>query len=142
MSFTRSTSRSMIRWLIGALLFGQLAIAAYACQAWTSGAAGPDHSIVVSTPTHVTPDNAIPDCNDSMGANDPQSSNLCAEHCKAGDQSDHARSMVVPLPWLHALYESPRPPLRNPGRRPMAAPVSALVAASPPHAIVHCVLRT
>jgi hypothetical protein len=142
MSFTRSILRLIARGLIGAMLFGQLAIAAYACPTWTSDGARANQGSAVSTPSAVAQDSTIPDCDDSMGVTDPQWSNLCAEHCKAGDQSDHARSVVVPLPWLHALYASPRLPLRDPGRRPMAAPVSALVAAAPPHAIVHCVLRT
>ncbi len=141
MPFTRSLLRLIARGLIGAMLFGQVAIAAHACPAWTSGEARANHGSAVSTPSAAAQDDTILDCGDNMGVADPQSSNLCAEHCQAGDQSDHARSMVVPLPWLHVLYDSPWQPLREPGRQPLAAPLSALVATMPPHAIAHCVLR-
>lgn len=75
------------------------------------------------------------------GTLDPQNANLCAEHCKFGQQSDHSSSLTVPAILLMALYFSPlvRAPMAE--LRPTAATQSALVAASPPHTILHCCFR-
>jgi len=118
------------RGLIGLLLFSQLAIAAYACPALSAGLAG--GSAMQGSP-----------CADMVGATDTASSNLCAEHCKYGQQSDHAFTLTVPAVLLSALYPmTPWVPETVPPARPAAASLSALVAASPPHAILHCVYRT
>ncbi len=73
---------------------------------------------------------------------DSQNANLCAEHCKFGQQSDQASTLTVPAALLMALYVAPQvstAPLA--GLRPAAATPSALVAASPPHTILHCCFR-
>ena len=72
---------------------------------------------------------------------DPESANLCAEHCKQGKQSDLAPTLTAPVAMLTALYATtPTQPGKAPPR-PAAATLSALVAASPPHAVLHCVFR-
>ena len=148
---TRGLVRMVARGLIGMLLFAQLAIAAYACPALSAGLAGGSSS-EMSMPmaqdaaaqegTRSSAMQGSP-CADTVGATDTGSSNLCAEHCKYGQQSDHASTLTVPAVLLSALYpmtpwvpETAHPP------RPAAASLSALVAASPPHAILHCVYRT
>lgn len=73
---------------------------------------------------------------------DQDAANLCAEHCKLGQQSHEVPSAAVPLPLLTALYAVSVPPIDVPGPRPAATRIDALVAASPPLAILHCVSRT
>jgi hypothetical protein len=80
-------------------------------------------------------------CNDMTGAMDPSSPNLCAEHCKYGQQSDHAPTLNVPAAVLTALYVTPPVPVVASPPRAAADTMSALVAAAPPHAIAHCVFR-
>jgi len=75
------------------------------------------------------------------GAMDPTSANLCTEHCKVGQQSDQAPTLNVPAAVLTTLYATPPVPEPAPPPRAAAATMSALVAASPPHAILHCVYR-
>lgn len=136
----RSLLRSIAKFVVGALLFGQLAVAAYACpQAMpTPGPASQDLKTADSPPAASA---SMPGCDGSMGAMDPASPNLCAEHCKYGQQSDRASTVTVPVVALTALYSTPTVPAAAPPPRPAAASISALVAASPPHAIAHCVFR-
>jgi len=80
-------------------------------------------------------------CDDMIGAMDASSPNLCAEHCKQGQQSDKAPTLNAPAAVLTTLYATPLVPELAPPPRSAAATLSALVAASPPHAILHCVYR-
>lgn len=150
---TRGLVRMVARGLIGMLLFAQLAIAAYACPALSASLAGGSSS-EMSMPMVQDADAAAPEdargssmqgspCADMVGATDASSGNLCAEHCKYGQQSDHASTLTVPAVLLSALYPmTPWAPETPPPPRSAAASLSALVAASPPHAILHCVSRT
>ena len=131
---TRSWLRTVARGLVGVMLFAQMAIAAYACPALSSaGAAEMQMPASFAVP--------MPDCDAMTGAMDPSAANLCAEHCKSGQQSDQASTLSVPAVLLSVLYatalvtEPALPP------RAAAASISALVAASPPHTILHCVFR-
>ncbi len=72
---------------------------------------------------------------------DPTSPNLCAEHCRYGEQSDQTSTVSVPAAILYALYAAPMPLEVALPSRLATALMSALVAASPPHAILHCVYR-
>lgn len=126
--------RTVARGLVGVLLFAQMAIAAYACPALSSA---------VAAETQMPASFAVPmpDCDAMAGAMDPSAANLCAEHCKFGQQSDQASTLTVPAVLLSVLYttalvtEPALPP------RAAAASLNALVAASPPHTILHCVFR-
>ena len=135
---TRGFLRGLARGLIGVLLFAQLALAAYACPGLAASKAS--ESVMDSgAAAMVAP---MPGCDDMVGAMDPESANLCAEHCKQGKQSDQASTLTVPVAMLAVLYTmAPSLPGKVPAR-PAAATLSALVAASPPHAILHCVYRT
>ena len=137
---SRSLLRSIGRWLVGVMLIGQLAIAAHACPSWAQGAAaaGSGEAVLLAMPAADAATAAH--CDDPMGAADVQAANLCAEHCKVGDQGDRPAGLAVPAAWPVALYQSP--PLPEPPDRGQATWLSALVAASPPHAILHCVRRT
>ncbi len=143
----RSFLRTVARGLVGVLFMAQLAIAAYACPALASGGANmsmPEQSASsaergqADAGTSMAPSSG---CGDMVGAMDPSSPNLCAEHCKQGQQSDKAPTLNAPVAMLTALYAKPVAPEMAPPPRPAAATLSALVAASPPHTILHCVYR-
>ena len=143
---TRHFLREGCRALIGVLLFAQLAVAAYACPALLPAARlqAPIESTAVTAVTDGNPASAaLPvqqamDCSDMAGPMDTQFANLCAEHCHHGQQSDQAATLNVPAALLTALYATPL--AAEPSPRPAAEP-SALAAASPPLAILHCCFR-
>lgn len=149
---TRALVRMVARGLIGLLFFSQLAIAAYACPALSASLAGdssPAMFVPMAQDAAIAQEDArgfamqVSPCADMVGATDSGSSNLCAEHCKYGQQSDHSSTVSVPAVLLSTLYPmTPWAPETAPPVRPAAAFLSALVAASPPHAILHCVYRT
>ena len=119
--------QTLCRIVIGAVLWAQLAIAAYACPGLSSPA-----------PAEAMPCEgmAMP-----MGSTlDPAFPNLCAAHCHQGQQSDQVPSLAVPAVLWVALYATPpaTEPLMAP--RPMAEAVHPR-AAPPPHAILHCCFR-
>lgn len=132
--------------LVGSLLFAQMAIAAYACPSVPSMAG---QMSMMGSPeadaSNASVDSAgksVPNCDDiAIGNIDPQNANLCAEHCKVGQQSDQASTLSVPAVLLMALYFAPLVPAPVAELPPVAATPSALVAASPPHTILHCCFR-
>ena len=143
---TRGFLRALARGLVGVLITAQMAIAAHACPALLSpsavnqqiSAAG-DSADERREAILGTPMGRASNCDDVTGAMGPLSTNLCAEHCKYGQQSDHALTLNAPMAVLIALYTNllvPEPPPRL-----AAATMSALVAASPPHTLLHCVYR-
>jgi hypothetical protein len=134
---TRSFLRMICRMLIGVVLFAQLAVSAYACPGLSAAGA---QSVDTGTAAMAQ---AGMDCDDMAGSMDPSSATLCAEHCRQGHQSDQAATLTLPAVLLTALYTlslAPEPPALSP--RQAAEGISALAAASPPHAILHCCLRT
>lgn len=138
----RSRLRVMGLGLVAMLLMAQMAIAAYACPALLSEASGQIAPLVERgrLADAVMPMAQSSPCDEMVGATDLSSANLCAEHCKYGQQTDKAPTVNVPAAVLNALYASPLvrdlvPPPRSAG----AATESALVAASPPHTVLHCV---
>ena len=129
-SMTRRFVRRLALVLTGSLLFMQLALAAYVCPVLpTTGTGG--HDAVAAHP-----------CGDPLGAGDSALPSLCAEHCKADAQSDQVPTPVPPLAQLFTLYHLAPRADGTPPPRPAAAGLSALIAATPPHAILHCVRRT
>src|SRR5438552_19186798 len=85
---------------------------------------------------------AVGGCDQMPAQMDQASPNLCVEHCHTGQQSaDQVAAPAVSPALLTSLYTlSPTPQPAWPSGPP-AASLSALVAASPPHAILHCCLR-
>jgi hypothetical protein len=129
---TRDFLRTVCRALIGVVLFAQLAVSAHACPGLPSAA----------TPTAVAAtDHKLVNCEDMAGPMDPEFANLCAEHCHQGQQSDQAATLTVPAALLTALYITPLAPEPAVAPRPVAAATSALAAAAPPLAILHCCFR-
>jgi hypothetical protein len=145
---TRSFLRAVARGLVGVILSAQMAIAAYACPALLSPMAAHRQMPAAKLSPHQPSDASVgmpmartKHCDDMLGGIDTSSPNLCAEHCKYGQQSDHAPTLNTPTAVLAALYATPPVPVTAPPPRAAAATLSALVAASPPHAIAHCVHR-
>ncbi|MEO7244528.1 MAG: hypothetical protein ABIX12_05200 [Rubrivivax sp.] len=138
---SRSWRRSIARLLVGVLLFGQLMVAAYACLPAASAS-----TIAAATPASGAADAArdviSPGCDGAMWASDAAVTNLCAEHCKAGHQSDRAPHVTVPIIRSVAWTMNLPPPRTEPRRRAVACAPGERAAAAPPLAILHCVRRT
>jgi len=135
---TRRLLRRVAAGLVGVLLCAQMAVAAYACPLLASAMTPGVHNGDAMVAPAAAP---MANCENLTGAMDPSSPNLCAEHCKHGQQSDQAATLNVPAAVLTALYATTPVAVTAPPSRPAAATLSALVAASPPHAIAHCVYR-
>ena len=156
MRLLRSLRRPVIRAMIGVLLFAQMAIAAYACpnvtKAMLAGASmhsqvqeaiptDADHSIEASPTMGAA--NAAQSMPADCGQIDREAPNLCAEHCKQGQQSaDHTPSPTVAPALLTALYSVTLSTATPTAEAAYYAPGLLLQAAAPPHAIEHCCLRT
>ena len=135
---TRHFLRMVCRALIGVVLLAQLTVSAYACPGLTA-AGMMKSSSTASADADMQP---MANCDDmAAGQMDPEFATLCAAHCHQGQQSDQAATLTVPAVLLTALYLTPfaAEPIVEP--RPAAAATSALVAASPPHTILHCCFR-
>ena len=147
----RSLLRALAGTLVGVLLTAQISIAAYACPALLSPSATnmqmppvPPASAWLderSSAKAGMPMAQMSDCDDMAGGPEASYPNLCAEHCKYGQQSDQAPTVNVPVAVLSALYAISPVPVLAPSPRPTAATMNALVAASPPHTLTHCVFR-
>jgi hypothetical protein len=135
---TRHFLRSMCKLLAEMVLMAQLAVSAHACPGMQLPAAASMGSDQNGGGAAVQ---SMPGCADMQGAMDPSFANLCAEHCKHGQQSDQAPTLILPATLLTALYTTPPAPEPDAVPRPAAEAAAALVAASPPHAILHCCFR-
>ena len=129
MSFTRALSRQIGRMLIGVLLLAQFAVAGYACPGLSTMPAMASSDAVAMSP----------DCDQV----DRDAANLCAEHCRHGQQSvDTAPVPVMAAPTPALLYLLPLEPEPSLGSaRAFPAPDPVLAVRPPPHAILHCVYR-
>lgn len=144
---TRRSLRQVCRVLVGALLYGQVAIAAYACpQALPTKAMDMSAGVVMDAADKANDQTGAPTsvqmegCDGMLGAMDPPSGKLCAEHCNFGHQSDQAASVVLPAVLMTPLYVvTPMPPPSVASQR--AIDLSALAEAAPPLAILHCCFR-
>ena len=137
---TRIILRRICRALIAVVMLAQMAVSAYACPGLspgpTTGAA-----IASAAPLNGAIDDPAADCAGMTGPMDSDFANLCAEHCHQGQQSGQAATLSVPAALLTALYLTPLIPEPFVPPRPAAAVTSALAAASPPLAILHCCFR-
>jgi hypothetical protein len=111
---------------IFALLFAQWSVAAYACPLpATQGAdtmAGMDCEGMASQPDQASP-------------------NLCAEHCKYGEQGDQLRTPTVPAVSMISLYIVPLDSTITESSELVIVSSGLLAARPPPHTILHCCLR-
>ena len=138
---SRSLQRRVARWLVGVLLLAQMAVASYACPLLSAALqAGEAPQAVARQPAAQAMAAAMPDCSEMAGALDPGSANLCAEHCKYGQQSDQVPSLLLPVALLLVLYSTAAAPATVlPGAT--AAAQAARLAPPPGHAVLHCVYR-
>jgi hypothetical protein len=146
----RKRLQAVIGLLIGVLLLAQLAVAAYSCPGVVSmGAAVSMTGMNMAPPSDVgtaaldVNGTDLADCSGmALQARDPQNANLCAEHCRYGQQGDQTPSLTVPVVVLTALYavtQSIAAPAAMHSTDPTT--INARVAASPSHSILHCCLR-
>ncbi|WP_431273208.1 hypothetical protein ACQ858_13350 [Variovorax ureilyticus] len=145
---TRRILRMVGSALIGTLLFAQMAIAAYACPGLVAGSATELQMISSTVPASnaalLQSDQQATPCADMdmAGAMDSSSANLCAEHCRHNQQSDHVPTLTVPVVLLTTLFITPYATDVATPPRPAATVLGALASVDPPHAILHCCLRT
>ena len=128
-----SARRVISRLLIGAIVFAQLAVAAYACPGQS---AIPADDIATATVTTMGMD-----CDHMREAPDASAPSLCAAHCHNHEQSaDHAAAPDLPPALFSTLYWLAA---ATPVERASAAPCDVVLRAalSPPHAILHCCFR-
>ena len=141
--------------MIGILLFTQLMIAAYACpgllNSVPAGAGVRSQmqagALADSTRSEPAGQGMVADAAQKMPADcgqvDPEAPNLCAEHCKQGQQSaDHTPAPAVAPALLTELYRVTLSTASPVAEDAYYAPGLLLRAAAPPHAIEHCCLRT
>ena len=145
MSLSRALRQSVSRLLIGVVLFAQLAVASYACPGLkvmnsVGNGVAPTamHGVVADIAAEPA---AMPPGCDQM---DPDAANLCAEHCRQGQQSADTANVPVVSPgiptFLYSLQFEPQHSLGS-GRSFPASDARLDGAPEPPHAILHCVFR-
>ena len=132
MHLSHIASKCIGRLLIAVLLFAQFAVASYACPKMLN-AASPEQLAAQRA--------AMPaDCDQAGYA----PSNLCAEHCRYGEQT----SDTAPVPtvsgavlwWMYSIPDATTMPLTD-GRSFAAAEALWAAVPEPPHNILHCVFR-
>lgn len=139
MRLTRTLNQLICRVLVGVVLFARLAAGAYACPSLMGAgeAMGAASAVAMQAPAAMPPG-----CDQMQMQMDKKAPALCAEHCKLGHQSADATPAPVVLAGVPAvLYVLPPAiePMPGSGRAyPLA---DAVLAAPPPHAILHCVQR-
>ena len=131
---TRQVRRRLCGWLVVALLFMQMAAAAYACPRLTAGDAGAAMA-------------AMPDCaGASAMAMDPDQPQLCKVHCDQGTQAvtslpladaPSAPVLIAVLDWSSSAASMWAPPASPRVRLPAGAPPPG----SPPLFLSLLVLR-
>jgi hypothetical protein len=152
MAMNRTHLRALTALLIGVMLLAQMVVTAYLCPA-TSAALASASGVGVRVGASVPAAHALaslplaaadmPDC-PGMGAQgaDSNNPNVCVEHCRYGQQGDQASSLTLGSTVLLALYAvRPQAPLSMGTRGMCASTLSALVAASVPHTVLHCCFR-
>lgn len=146
MTITRKLSKLISHLLIGVMLLTQLAVASYACPGVSGGLGAPNPDAVssVATSSDASVQKSVGPSAD-RAAFDPDAANLCSEHCRSGQQSASTAPTHVVLAVAPALlYSLPVEPESNSAfvPRQSSAACVAFAAPPPPHAILHCVLRT
>ena len=158
MIMCRSFKQQICRVLTGALLFSQLAVAAYACPGIPAAAFldwNQSQSLAVSplaakdvgefaVADNVQANGAALSCEkmDRAIQTDRTTQNLCSEHCKYGQQStDRVSAPIPPAALLTTLYTTPLLSEAAIRIQPLAALEAPPPATSPSHTILHCCFR-
>lgn len=120
---------AVARIVIASLLFAQGAVAAFPCDP----VMGEARVAAAAQAPSLAPDEAC-----DMAAS---WANVCAEHCRYGDQSDQSAKAAVPEAVLVALYPI-APAVNDAARLPQSALSRDVPAApEPPKIVLHCCLR-
>lgn len=129
--FNQSTRRLIARIGIGALLFAQMALAAYACPV-SAGPAETSHAAMADD-THTV----MPGCDESGS----DGASLCLQHCQASGWSVQPTPQppVETVALLPVVFIEPMPPARELAPTTLAALLER--ATSPPLLLRFCVLR-
>ena len=128
-----SVQYTVCRLLIAAVLFAQMAVAAYACPSLVKSR--------LDSTTDATAAKTPGDCDHMAGMLDSASPGLCSAHCHNHEQSaDHADAPTLPPALFATLYWLVIPEMAEPAvHSPDASVLHA--ALPPPHAILHCCFR-
>jgi len=134
--------RWIARLLLGALLFAQLAVAAYACPTLI-----PATPQLYEAPSAMSAPNASATgftAGDALGGvfSDTEQPGLCLAHCQSGQQNaDTKPAPGVPLAMMYAAYplEAAHPAAVSGLDRPIETGLT--LQTDPPHAILHCCFR-
>lgn len=143
MRATKAVRRLVSRWLIGAILFTQLAVAAYACPGLSPLPARPIASPLSGSSYGAdacSADEPAATGNACQMLMDSDEANLCGEHCKYG-QSASGHSQVPFIPT--ALRSAPHALVPQPQKARLSLGASASrpsPGAPASHAILHCSL--
>ena len=132
----RRRLRGLALGFVFALLFAQFAVAAHACASLRAVAVAGEGVTAAAMP-----------CADHLAdaTADPavDGGNVCAEHCKAGQQNHQPAALDLPAAALTLRYVvAALPAACAASPRLAAATPDADAPAGPPHAILHCVRRT
>lgn len=141
MLITRQLRRFVARLLVGALVYAQLALSAYACPPLSSGAMDlPDAAIAASV---MLPDGQDADAAPALTVHmDSVQPELCAAHCQSAHQNIEIKPAPSPVLALLASYFTLDPKAQGVGHaRPAGMAASPPPKADPPHAILHCCFR-
>lgn len=136
-NFGQRLRARLIAFLSMALLFSQIAVAAYACPAMSERAVNPDVAAMEGMP-----------CAEMMAAGvplDPDQPMLCLQHCQFGSTTqvvDHVPAMFVPVTAFPALFTISVDERLDLGLRSWAED-ERLRDRPPPlaHSIAHCCYR-
>jgi hypothetical protein len=141
MLFRHTLRRWLSSWLVLAVLFTQLATAAYACPMAVAAAGQGLGSAATAAATSATP------CAERMSgggaALDPEQPGLCMQHCTDGSQTfDPANAPSVPAPALLPALTLRLPAAASLGLSAWAAQQRSRERDPPvPHSIDHCCYR-
>ena len=119
--FTQTFKRLIAKTAVAAVMFAQLAIAAYACPA-----IGGPASVIAAVASAEAMQAAMPGCDMRNSDSNP---NLCLQHCQAGDQSVQTLSPVAVLAFAAVSTLTIFEPVLA-----QAGPGIALLSAWPHHA--------
>jgi hypothetical protein len=142
-SISRKASRLIVRWLVGVVVFAQLALSAYACPAVMPGGSMSD--MAPRTPAagaqargDLERDGIVGDTRQRDGAQP----NLCAAHCQQDQQNVDAKpAPALPPALLASLLPTALAAAPVQSAPAWARSVHSPPAVGPPIAIRHCCFR-
>lgn len=133
--------RLIRKFLVGALLFSQLAVATYACPQLSSALEKGTDVAKATVPMRDMPgcDQMIQDANSGLDQDNP---GLCLEHCRYGQQVTSQAETPSAQPAILTGFITIAPALPLHASRGRVSRIERITpAASPPFSILHCCFR-